>query len=95
MPKFIIHHEGFFFEWSTIVDAPTSKAMRRDEFVAWYRGLYGSEGVEQLPARLERAEKYGTSSHDHESARDMILGNRAGPNEEELSFESVIGLLRS
>lgn len=90
MGKPIVHHNGWFFVWSTIVDAPVTKAMRRAEFESFYRECYGSEGMKELPARLERAIAKGTSSFDGESAEDLIAGNRAGNNEEELSFYNVL-----
>jgi hypothetical protein len=76
-----------------VVDAPVTEAMRRDEFERAYRDQYGRSGLEQLPSRLARAEKFGTSSLDGESLDDLILGNRAGPNEEEVSLAEILRLV--
>lgn len=90
MPKFIVHHDGWFFEWSTIVDAPTTEAMRREAFEEYYQDQHGKVGMRELPARLERAVKYGTSSMDQMSAEDLIAGNRAGDDETEMSFTDIL-----
>ena len=90
MPKFIVHHDGYFFEWSTVVDAPTTYGMRREEFEAYYRERYGTEGERELPERLGRALHHGTSSINPTSAEDLIAVNRAGPGESDLPFADVI-----
>jgi hypothetical protein len=90
MPKYIVHYEGKFFDWSTIVDAPTSYAMTREEYEKEYLLEYGRKGVEQLPERLERAIQNGTSSHRKMSFAELITGNRAGPNESEASIEEIL-----
>lgn len=93
MPKFIVHHDGRFFEWSEVIDAPTTRAMTRAEFEAYYRDRHGWEGAERLPERLDRAAANGTSAHTPTSAEDLVSINRAGPNETELSFDEVIRLV--
>ena len=90
MPKYIVHHEGFFFEWSTVVDAPTSYGMPREEFEDYYRNRYGEEGSRELSQRLERAIAKGTSSRMHASAEELVRGNHAGPGEETISLEDII-----
>lgn len=90
MPKFIVHHDGYFFEWSTIVDAPTTYGMRREEFEVYFEKRYGAEAMRDLPDRLSRALAQGTSSLDGTSAESLIAGNRAGPDETELPFADVI-----
>ncbi len=76
--------------WSTVVDAPVSKAMDRQEFTYWYH----ISGQDPLSERLARAEKYGTSAMDPPlSAIDLISGNRAGPKETELSFCDLLKLV--
>jgi hypothetical protein len=94
MPRIIVHHDGHFFEWSTVVDAPTTQAMPRDEFEAYYRGRYGEAGMQELPRRIGKAVLTGTSSYSHASAEELIEANRAGPGETRLSFEEVIRLVR-
>lgn len=95
MPSFIVHHDGYFFEWSTVSDGPTTHAMTREEFEAYYREEYGREGLATLPDRFARAIKTGTSARDGMSARDLVFGNRAGTREGELPFKKVIELVHS
>ena len=92
MPRVIVHHEGHFFEWSSVLGAPTTLAMPREEFEACYEHEYGQAGMEALPRRLEKAITTGTSSYRHSSAQELVDGNRAGPDKRTLSFEEVIRL---
>lgn len=89
MGRYIIKLNEYYLEWSTIVDAPVTFGMKRADFEAYYREMYGTEGSRDLPGRLERADKKGTSAHDHESAADVISGNRAGPNESKLTQDEI------
>lgn len=83
-----VGHEPRYLLYSSIVDAPVSRGMRRDDFLALCdeRG-YGSPAV--LQKRMERADAKGTSCRLSKNARGAILCNRAGPNETELSYEEM------
>jgi hypothetical protein len=89
MGRYIIKLDEYYLEWSTIVDAPVTFGMKREDFEAYYREMYGINGMRDLSKRLERADKKGTSSHYHESADDVISGNRAGPNESKLTRDEI------
>jgi len=89
MPKFIVKLEGYYFEYSTIVDAPVTFGMSLDEFKEYYQVEYGRQGMNGLPERLERVEAKGSSAIDREDATDTLSGNRAGPNESELTVEQI------
>ena len=92
MGRPIVHHNGYFFEWSTVVDAPTTKAMTRQEFKDNYRVWY--RNMDPVDERLDRAEKYGTSYHTPTSAFELFGSyNRAGPQEASLPFEEVLRLV--
>lgn len=95
MGRFICHHEGHFFDWSTIVDAPVTSAMTREEYEDFYRERHGSEGMRELPARLERAMKNGTSCVDGycSSLESLVVGNRAGPGEGEATLAQVLEIV--
>lgn len=93
MPTFIVHHEGQFFEWSTVCDGPISSAMSDADFRPYYRLRRGEDGMEGLDQRLDRARAHGTSCIEPMSAEDLIDGNRAGPGEEELPFAEVLKLV--
>lgn len=98
MGSFIISFERggtrYFANWSTMVDAPTSRAMTRDEFVAEYVHEYGMSGARELPLRLERAERNGTSAMGlDESLAGTVWLNRAGPRGEQLTLPGLIAIM--
>ena len=94
MPSFIIclkdGRKKWFLEWSTIVDAPTSKGMKYDEFCEWYVERYGTASRSDLYERMERAKTRGTSSMVGDTVESLIAGNRAGPNEKTLTLQQII-----
>lgn len=53
--------QDWYLEWSSVVDAPITYGMTLDELRQYIREEYGNEGLERLPARLERVEEYGYS----------------------------------
>lgn len=89
MGRYICHHEGFFFEWSTVVDAPVTYAMPREEFEQFYREEYGRSRMDEFERRMARATETGTSAHGYTLA-EVVSGNRAGPDETEATFEQII-----
>lgn len=89
MSRIIVKLRDFYFTYSSIADAPIEYGKNLDAFKADYRFQYGEEGMRQLEARLARVEKYGSSSIDRESAEDVLSGNRAGPDEDELTIEEI------
>lgn len=83
MPRYIIKlNDGsrdYYLEWSTIVDAPVSKGMSREELRSYIKHLYDLEGLEALDNdRLPRVDAKGTSSILHKDAHETIKYNRAG-----------------
>jgi hypothetical protein len=95
MPRFIVrlkdrkgdHH---YLEWSTVVDAPVTQGMTKEDFIYYYRRKYGSEGDTTLEERMERVEKKGTSSLIDDSDEDVVLVNRAGPKESPLHYDEIV-----
>lgn len=81
-----------YLEWSTVVDAPVTYAMTREELEEHIREEEGNLGLQELPARLERADRCGASWKDgfRDGAEDTIAGNRAGPNETELTMTEIV-----
>lgn len=78
MPRYIVKLNGYYFEYSTIIDAPVTFGMKLEDFKEYYQEKYGLDGMRILDERLDRVEKYGTSSCDKETADEMLSGNRAG-----------------
>lgn len=91
MGHFICHHEGRFFTWSTIVDAPITFGVSREEYEEDFRIEKGLDAfVHELPARMERALAKGTSSMSHGSLEDLVGHNYAGFGGTRLTFEQII-----
>ena len=79
----------FILEWSTEIDAPVTYAMTLEEFNEYYRKKYGDEGMKELPERLERVERTGSSGYNH--TLDWLLEyNRAGEDQTPMSREDII-----
>lgn len=96
MPRHIVKlvdkqaNKDYYLEWSTIVDAPVSYGMGLTEFREYYKQKYGTEGLAALPDRLKRVEEKGTSATYDKSVEDTIDGNRAGPDETELTYDELV-----
>ena len=89
MGKYIIKLGDYYLEWSTVVDAPVTYGMTLDEFKGYYEWEYGQQGMYTLPGRLERVEEKGTSCYDDSDVDATIIGNRAGPDETELTKDEI------
>lgn len=83
MGKFIAKlGDDAYVEWSTVVDSPTTFVMPRPEAVA----EFGED-------RIARADRKGTSLLDDPAVRtpdEIVLCNRAGPDESELTVEQML-----
>lgn len=90
MPRYIVKLDGKYLEWSTVVDAPVTEGKTLEEFKADYQLRYGINSMKELGGRLARVEAKGTSSQIDDSIDELILGNRAGENETELSKDELI-----
>lgn len=89
MGQFIVKLKDHYLIWSTIVDAPIAHASTLEGLKRWVRREYGQRGIDELPARLERVARKGTSSLSDESALSTIWPNRAGPKESCLMVEGI------
>jgi hypothetical protein len=89
MGRVIVKVNEYLLEWSSILDAPTTFGMNREEFEAYYRDEYGSSGHRDFEKRMARVEKTGTSNYYNITVGEIISGNRAGPNESELTFDEI------
>lgn len=91
MGRFVCHHEGYFFEWSTVVDAPVTYGVDLEQFTDYYRSRYGELDFEhEWPKRLERALATGCSSRIDRDLRSMVSFNHAGFEGTCLTFEQII-----
>lgn len=94
MPNYILKFDTEagprYMDWSTIVDAPITCGLTLDEFKSYYKEQFGARGMQDLPQRLERVEKKGTSSHIHKNRDDVLSYNRAGKNNTCLTVEQIV-----
>lgn len=96
MPRYIIklsnplNNKDYYLDWSTIVDAPITHGMEIEEFKEYYKSNYGILSYEhELPKRLERVSRYGTSSLVS-TLDDLIMCNKAGDDGHCLTYEEII-----
>ena len=93
MPQYIckLPNDNFLL-WSTVVDAPVTYGLPREEFDDFMQDEHGRQYMEKdHPDRMARAEKFGTSALGRPTSfSDIIVCNRAGPNETPLSMEEIM-----
>lgn len=91
--KFTHKKIDYYLEWSSIVDAPVTWGMPLEEFKVYYKKQYGLQGMKELPERLERVDKYGTSSYYNESTKSLICVNNAGQIVKELLMLILLNII--
>ena len=79
---------SYYLIWSTITDSPTRLFLCERSFEKDFLSFYPDMKVEMERALL-MAKKFGTSSKRGMSFRELIKGNRAGPNETELTYYEI------
>jgi len=90
MPRYIIHKDGAYNFFSTVVDAACyESALTLEQVEGIVKEKHGSDGMRDLPARLKRAHETGCSA-DGWTLDDCIAGNRQGPNESEMPRDEFI-----
>ncbi len=95
MPRIIckIPYQGqdYYLLYSTISDSFLTYGVSLERFTRNMAEQEGSRYMEMgHPRRMSRVERFGTSSMNRESVEELIVGNRCGPNEEELSLDQII-----
>jgi hypothetical protein len=94
MPKLILCHAetDLYLEYSTVVDAPTTIAVTREEMRKHLieRDGHGGNGGLAVDDRLDRAKRKGSSGYLDTDLRDAIICNRAGRGETEMTYEQFV-----
>lgn len=91
MPQYIIHKDGAYNLYSTIVDAPIFEhALTLQQLEEYVRFEQGQHGINALPARLERAHRTGSSCLFGSALEEEVSCNRAGPDESRLPFDEFV-----
>lgn len=89
MGRTIIKIEGEYFVWSSVVDAPITYGMTKEELKTFIKDEEGNQGLENLDLRLARVDAKGTSSMIHNSLEEQISFNRAGEDEKCLTLDQI------
>lgn len=90
MGRYIVKLNEYYFEYSTVVDAPVTFGMSLDEFKGHYRREYGALGMNGLDERLRRVEQNGTSCRLENNTPELVMSdNRAGPDESRLTLNEI------
>jgi hypothetical protein len=87
MPKFICYYDGWYLDWSTVVDAPVTFGVRSPEA---YAEFYTDGPLTELPARMMRARRQGTSAQFRQTFEELVSFNRAGYRETHLTLDQII-----
>jgi hypothetical protein len=81
-----------YLVWSSIVDAPVTFGLTLEELRDYIEREDGRSGLENLARRLGGLNRYGISHpgyQDDSGLDDYIDGNRAGPDEDELTRDEI------
>lgn len=89
MGRFIVKIEDKYFEWSTVVDAPVTNGLTREQMEHFCRSEYGNLGMADFEERMKRVEERGHSLYRNDTVEDLVGWNRAGPNEECLTLAEI------
>jgi hypothetical protein len=90
MGSYILRLEDKYLIWASVVDAPTTKAMTREELEKYYREEYGNSSMHEFELRMARVDQKGTSAYDDACAMNTMGCNRAGPGEATLSYQQIV-----
>lgn len=91
MPNYIIQHENVYNIYSTVSDGCWFESgLALEELKEWYASEYGKSGMADFDLRIERCLQKGTSSLIHDSLKNCVRCNRAGPKESRLQFSDFV-----
>lgn len=79
-----------YLDYSTIVDAPITNGMTREECSAYLLEENGRRYEHEIEPSIARADAHGTSCRSATSATEAILCNRAGPNETKATLAEIV-----
>lgn len=89
MSLYIIKLNDMYLEYSTEHEVPVTFGMNRLEMLQYLIKQYGIDTEVVSEQRLNRCDWHTSSSSDGLAAKHIIWGNRAGPNEDELSTQEM------
>ncbi len=90
MPRYILKLQDRYFEWSTVVDAPVGGPWTREQALAHVTQQIIEHAACNAQAQLAFCDLFGVNTDQRDfRIGDLLLGNRAGPNESELTAEEI------
>ncbi len=73
MPRYIIHKDGVYNEYTTVSDGPCwDGGLTLEQLEQIVKEEYGNQGLMSLPDRLKRAHEKGTSSRIEDSLEETV-----------------------
>jgi hypothetical protein len=95
MPRIILYHEPteLYLEYSTVVDAPVTVAVPRDEMHSYLVKRYGEgvDGETSTDSRLDRAKAVGSSElWTTNTLEEAVYCNHAGRDGTRMSYEQFV-----
>ena len=91
MSAIICHLNGNYNIYSTVMDTFCfDKSISLTELTRVIQRYHGQQGLDQLPARLERAHKNGHSGFEGGTLEEFLDCNRAGEDEAFLSYDECV-----
>lgn len=91
MPRILCHHEGRFNLYSTISDTFVfSSSITLSQLKYCIKEEEGNQGLRSLDESIKLAVSCGTSSTFHDDLDDLMMENRAGKDESQLSTRECI-----
>ena len=95
MSGIICHHNNRYNFYSEVSDSfRYESSLSRGQVESYIKAEHGQDGLNRLPDRLKRAHDHGCSATDN-SLEELLICNRSGKDEEELSFDNCIKIFLS
>jgi hypothetical protein len=90
MPKFVVKLKDKYLEWSTVVAAPVTRGMTREQMARYLMQRETELAERSVEEVLKRADEYGTSRFPwEEGIRAALVCNRAGDGEVEITQDEI------
>lgn len=90
MPKFVVKLKDKYLEWSTVVAAPVTRGMTREQMARYLFQRETELAERNVEEVLSKADEYGTSRFPwEEGVRTAIVDNRAGDDEVEITLDEI------
>jgi hypothetical protein len=90
MANYIVKIQDRYLLWSTVVDAPTSAAMKLSDFTTFYTSEYGTKAHQEFVVRMQHVQTHGNSSLlPRLSNNELLANNKAGNGDTHLTEQEI------